>query len=37
MLRTEIIAVCSGIHTKHIKGWTVWAERRNFNVNLDDT
>jgi hypothetical protein len=27
MLYTEIIAVCSEIHTKH--KYTVWAERRN--------
>jgi len=27
MLYIEMIAVCSEIHTKHIK-YTVWAERR---------
>jgi len=27
MLYREIIALCSQIHTKHIK-YTVWAERR---------
>ena len=30
MLYSEIIAVCSQIHTKH----TVWAERRIVNVKL---
>jgi len=30
MLYREIIAVCSHIHTKH--KYTVWAERRIFNV-----
>jgi len=30
MLYSEIIAVCSEIHTKH----TVWAERRIVNVKL---
>jgi hypothetical protein len=28
MLYTEIIAVCSQINTKHIRKYTVWAERR---------
>jgi hypothetical protein len=33
MLYSEIIAVCSQIHTKH-KKYTVWAERRIVNFNV---
>jgi hypothetical protein len=33
MLYSEIIAVCSEIHTKHINT-AVWAERRIENVKL---
>jgi hypothetical protein len=32
MLYSEIIAVCSQIHTKH--KYNVWAERRIMNVKL---
>ena len=32
MLYSEIIAVCSQIHTKH--KYTLWAERRIVNVKL---